>query len=634
MSKGEVERITDIGTVFNGNTEITSFDEFEQFTGVTSIGGAYNNGTFQGCTILREISLPPTLETIGQYAFYGCSGLTSVEGLSQVKSIGYNAFGECTALVIDEIEFPNLTSLDLAFKNVTLKKLNIPKVESNLGTGMFENSALTQIYAPLVPAISGDRAFNNCASLESVSLPRVISFPYATFSGCTALSELNIDWGNIEAIDSNAFYNCTSLSFDELNLPNLTSLGQNAFYGVKIKKLNLGALTTLPAANINTQNYGDKSVLEEIVLSDDLTTIGAYSFYGYSKLTKVNFPTSLTTILDNAFICPSLVVDVSTLPKSITQLGISPFNGATTKGILDLPNLTGSVIWGNYTYFETKLLDGIESLGNVSVIGGFMRQEKMKYAKIPATCTKIENNAFAGCYAMEYLICYANTPPTLTNAAFGTTENYPIYVPATMHTYTETAEDGSTTEVQDRPINRYKTATNWSTYADRLVPIEDHEDGGYVKFADSAVEAICVANWDTNDSGYMSKNECAAVTNIGTLLGNNENIITLHELKYFTGITNLVDKAFSGNVNMEEITIPSSVTTMGFKVFTDVDCRSLHTIVILNAESVITALHNTLTGLSAIQNIYVPDNLVSAYKEADNWVNYAAYIKPLSEYTE
>lgn len=65
MSKGEVERITDIGTVFSGNTEITSFGEFEKFTGLTSVP----DGAFRGCTNLMELTIPKTLTVIERSAF-------------------------------------------------------------------------------------------------------------------------------------------------------------------------------------------------------------------------------------------------------------------------------------------------------------------------------------------------------------------------------------------------------------------------------------------------------------------------------------------------------------------------------------------------------------------------------------
>lgn len=247
---------------------------------------------------------------------------------------------------------------------------------------------------------------------------------------------------SITTIKDQAFYNCTSLAFDELNLPNLTSLGQNAFYGVKIKKLNLGKLTSLPNASSTTQNYGDKSVLEEVVLSDNLSIIPDYSFRDYIALLSVKLPSNLTGIGIQAFSgCTSLELDVATLPKTINTMGNIAFQGVKTSGVLDLPNLTGTITWGNYNNTDTKLLDGVENLGTVTSVAGFMRQAKLKFAKIPSTCTKLDTDAFSNCTSLEYLLVWNPNPPTLGTSALNNTNNCPIYVPAASVTAYREAEN-------------------------------------------------------------------------------------------------------------------------------------------------------------------------------------------------
>jgi hypothetical protein len=49
--------------------------------------------------------------------------------------------------------------------------------------------------------------------------------------------------------------------------------------------------------------------------------------------------------------------------------------------------------------------------------------------------------------------CEATTPPTCDSYAFDNTNNCPIYVPS-------------------QSIDTYKSATNWSTYADRIQAIQ------------------------------------------------------------------------------------------------------------------------------------------------------------------
>ena len=114
MHKSEAEKVTDIGTAFQGlqgNThtygygtygygiddlteEFTSFDEFKYFTGVTSI----SESAFNDCSRLTSIVITDSVTSIGDYVFNGCSSLTSVTIGSSVISIDSSAFKDCSAL--------------------------------------------------------------------------------------------------------------------------------------------------------------------------------------------------------------------------------------------------------------------------------------------------------------------------------------------------------------------------------------------------------------------------------------------------------------------------------------------------------------------------------------------------------
>lgn len=93
--------------------------------------------------------------------------------------------------------------------------------------------------------------------------------------------------------------------------------------------------------------------------------------------------------------------------------------------------------------------------------------------------------------------------------------------------------------------------------------------GLYIRFADSAVAAICAANW--GDGTGISREQAAAVTSLGTKFKGNTEITSFNELKEF-GVTLLDANAFNGCTSLTSVDL-SKISSIGSSSF--YNCTSL-----------------------------------------------------------
>ena len=122
LSYAEAATVTTIGTIFKGNTTITTFDELQYFTGITIL----DYEAFENCTQLISVIIPENVKKIANNVFYQ-SGLQSVVIGSNVTSIGNQAF-YCSRL-----------------KTVYCKAATPPTLQ---GGSVFVNSNISKIYVP------------------------------------------------------------------------------------------------------------------------------------------------------------------------------------------------------------------------------------------------------------------------------------------------------------------------------------------------------------------------------------------------------------------------------------------------------------------------------------------------------
>lgn len=119
------------------------------------------------------------------------------------------------------------------------------------------------------------------------------------------------------------------------------------------------------------------------------------------------------------------------------------------------------------------------------------------------------------------------------------------------------------------------SAINIGKVTEETTPDSGGGDGGdtpvptYAVSAETnaALMAVCYAQeWAANED-YMTFEEAAAVTDIGTVFSNNKNIGSFDEFQYFTGVTAIPNNAFVSCTSLTSIVFPQSLQSIGTLAF-------------------------------------------------------------------
>ena len=170
---------------------------------MTSIG----NYVFTGGSGLTSVTIPNSVTSIGDYAFSGCSGLTSVTIPNSVTSIGSCAFSQCSGLT----------------------SITIPNSVTSIGSSAFcLCSGLTSVTIPNSVTYILDSAFSQCSGLTSVTIPNsVTSIGGYAFGYCSGLTSVTIP-NSVTSIGDNAFYDCSGLTIVTIG-SGVNSIGKESF---------------------------------------------------------------------------------------------------------------------------------------------------------------------------------------------------------------------------------------------------------------------------------------------------------------------------------------------------------------------------------------------------------------------
>ena len=220
--------------------------------GLTSIG----KEAFKYSGITGTVSIPAGITKIDSEAFGLCNKITGVRFPEGLLTIGNSAFAECIEMT-DSLVFPEgLTTLGdqafflctkmpgyralpssltrigtYAFRECVAMKQEVvlPASILSIGVGSFSSSGVTSavVLRDTIPY----GVFNNCLSLEKVSIPAAKVIQPEAFTSCKKIKTIHFP-ASLVSVDIDALANCTGLDtiFSDNTTPPV--MGTNSLYGV------------------------------------------------------------------------------------------------------------------------------------------------------------------------------------------------------------------------------------------------------------------------------------------------------------------------------------------------------------------------------------------------------------------
>jgi len=581
---------------FRESRSLTTFT-MDRNSPILELGHVYsgynNNGIFQNCVALKNVTLSDNIQYIGNHAFSGCAELESIILPAALKAINTHTFYRCAKLSAIQLPAGVESIGNQSFYGTVLESVTIPAAVKTIDNYAFiDNVKLASVIFEkdsLLESI-GNQVFKNCVKLTSIDLSvaaDLATIGTAMFEGDTELTTIKLNGTAIVELPANIFKDLTALT--TVTLPeNLEIIGASAYAGATSLES-----VTIPASvhTIGTSAFEDCTALKTVTFAEGsvMTVLGTATtaedniFKGTAALETVTLPMGLELIGGHVFensgvqkIYQNNGIEEVSLPAALTTIGDYAF--------ANCDRLTDVVIYGNtgyiggYAFYDCGELKTLTLSEGVSFIGSlaFAYCEQLQAVALPQTITRLDGNPFAGCIGLTSF---------------------------TLH------EDNTAYKFIDGILY------DWTAYTLVFNPVSNTATS--LSLPDTVYEIAAGAFVGSHIESLVLPSKISVIPDYA--FANCEDLVSV---KFSNNLSSIGSYAFNGCIELNNVNIPKSVTSIGDYAFAN--CTSLTAFAFEEKDATDAAYKlgtHLFDGCTAMTDVIVPTKLSTSYLPAYMYAN-------------
>ena len=395
------------GVLFDANQEVLYYYPLSKTQEVYTVPNTVktiNQYAFYYNTSLKEVILPDSLNAIGDRAFYRAN-IEKINIPKNVTKIGDFAFCYCTKLT--QLNFAQDGSAPLDIGNADyLGQSSVTSSSTSYGYAFAYCYSLTTVQLPERTQNIADLTFSTCRGLQSITIPAsVTGLGNGAFYRCERLESVEFAEGTLlEQIPYYAFANCYSLQSFELPA-SVVGFGVGNIDSASYAFYNCESMTSFSFGESNVEVipyslFANCSSLQSIEIPASVVEICSDSdtntpFMNCSSLSTVTFAEGSALEFLPDYLFKGCGLTSFEVPETVTYLGGYLFWDCDKLESIVIPD---GVQLSYYLFYDCSALTEVTLPSDLTYVpeGLFQNCSSLSEIDLPDTVDTIDGLAFSG----------------------------------------------------------------------------------------------------------------------------------------------------------------------------------------------------------------------------------------------